>query len=60
LANITIESTIRDQIITAQKENKGIGHIKEKVRKGKAPCFKIDEADVLWFNNHLVVLKVPV
>jgi hypothetical protein len=30
VANITIESTIRDQIIVAQKENKGIVHIKEK------------------------------
>jgi hypothetical protein len=59
LANITLESTIRDQIIAAQKEDKGIGHIKEKVRKGKASCFSIDEADVLWFKNHLVVPKVP-
>jgi hypothetical protein len=58
LANTTIESTIRDQIIAAQKENKSIGHIKEKVRKGKASCFRIDEADVLWFKNHLVVPKV--
>jgi hypothetical protein len=28
LANITIESTIWDQIIATQKENKGIVHIK--------------------------------
>jgi hypothetical protein len=47
LANITIESTIRDRIIAAQKENKGIDHIKEKVRKEKASCYRIDEADVL-------------
>jgi hypothetical protein len=47
LANITIESTIRDEIIAAQKENKGIGHIKENVRREKASCFRIDEADVL-------------
>jgi hypothetical protein len=59
LVNITIESTIRDQIIAAQKENKGIGHIKETVKKGKASCFRIDEADVLWFKNRLVVPKVP-
>jgi hypothetical protein len=59
VANITIESTIRDQIIAAQKENKGIVHIKEKVRKEKGSCFRIDEADVLWFKNHLVVPKVP-
>jgi hypothetical protein len=59
LANITIESTIWDQIIAAQKENKGICHIKEKVRIEKASCFRIDEADVLWFKNRLVVPKVP-
>jgi hypothetical protein len=30
-----MESTIQDQIIATQKENKGIVHIKEKVRKEK-------------------------
>jgi hypothetical protein len=35
LNNITVESTIKDQIIPAQKGNKGIGHIKEKVRNKK-------------------------
>ena len=59
LTNITVESTIRDQIIAAQKENKGIAHIKERVRKGKAECFRIDDAGVLWFKNRLVVPKVP-
>ena len=59
LTNITVEVTIRDQIIAAQKENKGIAHIKERVRKGKAECFRIDYASVLWFKNRLVVPKVP-
>ena len=59
MANVIVESTIRDQIIAAQKENKGIAHIKERVRKGKATCFKIDDAGVLWFKNRLVVPKVP-
>jgi hypothetical protein len=58
VANITVETTIRDKIISAQKENKGIVHIKEKVRKGKGLCFRIDEADVLWFKDRLVVPKV--
>jgi hypothetical protein len=59
VANITVETTIRDQIIATQKENKGIVHIKEKVRKEKGSCFRIDEADVLWFKVRLVVPKVP-
>ena len=59
MTNITVESTIQDQIIVAQKENKGIIHIKERVRNGKAACFRIDDAGVLWFKNRLVVPKVP-
>jgi hypothetical protein len=59
LINITVESTIRDQIIAAQKENKGIAHIKERVRNGKAACFRIDDTGVLWFKHCLVVPKVP-
>ena len=59
LTNIIVEATIRDQIIAAQKENKGIAHIKDRVRNGKAECFSIDDEDVLWFKNRLVVPKVP-
>ena len=47
LTNIIVESTTRDQIIAAQKENKGIAHIKERVKNGKAACFRIDDAGVL-------------
>ena len=46
LTNITVESTIPDQIIAAQKENKGIVHIKERVKNGKATCFRIDDAHI--------------
>ena len=59
LTNIIVEATIRDQIIAAQKENKGIAHIKDRVRNGKAECFSIDDEGVLWFKNRLVVPKVP-
>ena len=59
LTNIIVEATIRDQVIAAQKENKGIAHIKEKVKNGKAECFSIDDEDVLWFKDRLVVPKVP-
>ena len=34
LTNIIVEANIRDQIIAAQKENKGVAHIKERVRDG--------------------------
>jgi hypothetical protein len=59
LTNVTIESTIKDQIISAQRKNSGIAHIKEKVRTGQHIDFSIDDNDVLWFKNQLVVPKVP-
>jgi hypothetical protein len=58
LTNVTVESTIKDQIISAQKSNSGIAHIKEKVRIGQHTDFSIDDTDVLWFKNRLVVPKV--
>ena len=58
-ANITVESTIQSPIVVAQKGNKGIAHIQERVVTKKAPCFRIDDEGVLWFKNHLVVPKVP-
>jgi hypothetical protein len=57
LSNIVVESTIKDQIIAAQQKSKGIAHIKDKVRSRKPTCFKIDESDVIWFKDRLVVPK---
>jgi hypothetical protein len=54
-----VESTIKYQIISAQRKNSGIVHIKEKVRTGQHTKFSIDDTDVLWFKNQLVVPKVP-
>ena len=59
LANITLDSTILDQIVSAQTENKGVAHIKERVLNGKAQCFQVDDKGVLWFKNRLVFPKVP-
>jgi hypothetical protein len=58
LTNVTVESTIKDQIISAQRKNSGIAHIKEKVRTGQHTDFSIDDTDVLWFKNRLVIPKV--
>ena len=38
--NISIETSIRDQIIAAQKDNPGIKHIIERVQAGKADCLQ--------------------
>jgi hypothetical protein len=58
LTNVTMESTIKDQIISAQRKNSGIVHIKEKVRTDQHTDFSIDDTDVLWLKNRLVVPKV--
>ncbi|WVZ80864.1 LOW QUALITY PROTEIN: hypothetical protein U9M48_028306 [Paspalum notatum var. saurae] len=50
LYNLSIEPTIKDQIIAVQKKDKGL------CLKKKA-CFKLDEEGVLWFKNRLVVPK---
>jgi hypothetical protein len=47
LTNVTVESTIKYQIISAQKKNSGIAHIKERVRTGQPTYFSIDDTDVL-------------
>jgi hypothetical protein len=59
LTNVTVESTIKDQTVSAQRKNSRIAHIKEKVRTGQQTDFSIDDAYVLWFKNRLVVPKVP-
>jgi hypothetical protein len=53
-----VESTIKDQIVSAQRKNSKIAHIKERVRTGQQTDFSIDDTAVLWFKNRLVVPKV--
>ncbi|WVZ80786.1 hypothetical protein U9M48_028237 [Paspalum notatum var. saurae] len=57
LYNLIIEPTIKDQIIAAQKKDKGIAHIRYGINEKKKACFKLDEEGVLWFKNRLVVPK---
>ncbi|WVZ84388.1 hypothetical protein U9M48_031426 [Paspalum notatum var. saurae] len=57
LYNLVLEPTIKDQIIAAQKQDKGIAHIRDEIHDKKKACFKLDEERVLWFKNRLVVPK---
>ncbi|WVZ80466.1 hypothetical protein U9M48_027937 [Paspalum notatum var. saurae] len=57
LYNLVLELTIKDQIIAAQKQDKGMAHIREEINDKKKACFKLDEEGVLWFKNRLVVPK---
>ncbi|WVZ75917.1 hypothetical protein U9M48_023935 [Paspalum notatum var. saurae] len=57
LYNLVLEPTIKDQIITAQKQDKGMAHIREGLDEKKRACFTLDDQGVLWFKNRLVVPK---
>jgi len=59
LANLKIDSNLEAQNITAQKEDKGMKYLKEKIANRAPTDFKKDDAGVIWFKNQLVVPKVP-
>jgi hypothetical protein len=47
LMQLKVESVIQLRIIDAQKFDKGMKHIQEKMEVGKATCFKEDDQGVL-------------
>ena len=57
LANVELRSTLLEQIKEAQRNDKGMTRIREKVKEGKAKCFTIDDEGVIWFGKRLVVPK---
>jgi hypothetical protein len=59
LFNITLTPFLRAEIIAAQKDDKGMGHIKRRMREGdpKVACFREDAEGTLWFKERLVVPK---
>ncbi|WVZ80788.1 hypothetical protein U9M48_028239 [Paspalum notatum var. saurae] len=56
LYSLIIKPTIRDQIISAQKQD-CMAHICEGIHEKKRACFTLDNHGVLWFRNRLVVPK---
>ncbi|WVZ84731.1 hypothetical protein U9M48_031723 [Paspalum notatum var. saurae] len=57
LYSLIVEPTIKDQIIAAQKQDKGMAHIREGLDEKKRACFTLDDEGVLSFKNRLVVPK---
>jgi hypothetical protein len=59
LFNITLTPTLRDEIIAAQKNDEGMGHIKRRMQEGdpNVTCFCEDVEGTLWFKEKLVVPK---
>ncbi|WVZ76653.1 hypothetical protein U9M48_024609 [Paspalum notatum var. saurae] len=57
LYSLIIEPTLRDQVIAAQKRDKGMAHIREGIDEEKKACFTLDDQGVLQFKGCLVVPK---
>jgi hypothetical protein len=57
LHNIQISYTLESKIIEGQKIDKGLFHIKEKMKRKPTKHFRVDDQGVLWFKDRLVVPK---
>jgi hypothetical protein len=59
LYNITLTPLLREEIITAQKNNEGMAHLRRRLQEGdlKVNCFHEDAEGTLWFKDRLVVPK---
>ena len=55
VATMEVQSTLLNKIREAQKEDKEIAEIKEKMSEGKAKGFREDEHDTLWFEDRFYV-----
>jgi hypothetical protein len=55
--HLKLESVLLQRTIDAQRNDKGMKHIHEKMEAGKANCFRRDDQGVVWFNNRIVVPK---
>jgi hypothetical protein len=59
LFNIILTPTLKDEIITAQKNDEGMSHIRRTMQEGdpKVAYFHKDAEGTLWFKERLVVPK---
>jgi hypothetical protein len=57
LLNIQVRCSLEDQIIQKKKSDKGIFHIKERMKSEPNSRFKLDERIILWFDECLVIPK---
>ena len=55
VATVEVQSTLLGKIRDAQKDNKEITEIKEKMSKGKAKGFREYEHETLWFEDRVYV-----
>ena len=51
LANLKVDSNLEAQIMAAQKEDKGMRYLKEKIANRALTDFKVDDAGVIWLKT---------
>jgi hypothetical protein len=57
LTNLNLESILLQRSIDAQRADKGMKYIHEKIEAGKANCFRRDDQGIIWFKDCIVVPK---
>jgi hypothetical protein len=57
LTNIALIPTIKEDVITAQKTDIRMGHLRRRLELDEAQYFRQDADGVLWFKDRLVVPK---
>jgi hypothetical protein len=57
LHNITVDCSLRRQIIELQKADVGVFHIKRKIKEQETKYFRVDDKGILWFSDRLVIPK---
>jgi hypothetical protein len=57
LTQLKLESVLLQRIIDAQRTNKGMKHIHDKMEASKANCFRKDDQGIIWFKDRIVVPK---
>jgi hypothetical protein len=57
LTQLKLESVLLQRIIDAQRIDKGMKHIHEKIEAVKANYFRKDDQGIIWFNDRIVVPK---
>ena len=57
LNQFKLESILLQIIIDAQRNDKGMKNIHEKIEADKANWFRKDDQGIVWFNNRIVVPK---
>ena len=59
LNQILVQTSLREQIVIAQAQDKGVKTIKQKLQEGdgRYKCFRQNDEGVLYFQNRVVVPK---